>query len=248
MPGSLYPFSPSQESEADFLSSARPRVHFDGSSPFNPVDLTDDDEGCQPGPSRSRKAATTMTPQKVQPSSLIPNRPPSSVKAAVARFKDDRADPSILLPNKTTSPTQMSSRSQGPLSTPSPLQRESSTNSRTKGKAPMRSTLSPFDFGPSEHEESFTSRQIREQISETTAAIQNHEGSSEEDKRRIRALEEEVRRLKEEVCNPLTFEERPEKLIFTSSLLAGRLLHFPVALSHRHLHRLPRLHLARLSV
>jgi hypothetical protein len=80
---------------------------------------------------------------------------------------------------------------------------ETSGRSQPKDKSRQVFALIPEDslsgVGP---EESFTTTHLKEQISQTTAAIERtsstHSGS-DDDKNRIRELEQEVQRLREEV-------------------------------------------------
>ncbi|TFK28190.1 hypothetical protein FA15DRAFT_91061 [Coprinopsis marcescibilis] len=170
MPGALFPVSPSPDADddtSDTSPSKQRHVRFDGTSPSNPVDLTDD----EPGPSQRRKISSTPTKVQAQP---ITNCSPS-IRTAVSRFKTKEADSSLLLPK---SPSV--SNSSPPRPPPSP-------SAKAKGKAPVRSRPDPFSF--EEHE----SEPIRKRPREEDISL------DDQDKRRIRALEEEVEQLRREV-------------------------------------------------
>ncbi|KAH6913209.1 hypothetical protein BKA70DRAFT_1558605 [Coprinopsis sp. MPI-PUGE-AT-0042] len=219
--------------------STRRRVHFDGKSdagssshlvPISNVIEDEERDEDSAGPSTPHKKRT----RRLSPSTptRTPRTPPSStIQAAVSKFRDADADASILLPSPI----------HGQLC-PSPVRRHTPTMSeKAKGKQAARITSQvepdPFDFEqdlssgttPSKTtgrerftedylsgvspEESFTTTHLKEQISQTTAAIErtssSHSGS-DVDKNRIRELEQEVQRLREELARrPSTINAPP---------------------------------------
>ncbi len=203
MPGSLYPRSPSLEPESHPTSRSR-HVRFQSGIG---------------SPKPNRKFSDT-DPSSESTSSTLPFRPPlvPSVKDAVSRFRvgDNDADPSILLPK--TSPTR------SPITRKAKPQYEEVFDSdedeeeedvgdyppriSAAAKGKQRASMDLVDGDTSGHirvrgkeQELFTAReQLRrnEERFDDRPEVDNNE--RERDKEKIKMLEEEVKRLREEVC------------------------------------------------
>ena len=186
MPGSLYPRSPSLVPDVHGGVDDGRHVHFapgiPSPQPKRIQNLPDVDENV-PGPSR---------------------RPPSkasSVMAAVDRFntRGDDADPSILLPAPHTSPTRVGKpihhkgKSRAIEAWDDPVEGDTSREVRVRGKE--RELVAARE-----------EQQRHERRREKEGAAKEAEEAEKEkarDKERIKVLEEEITRLKQEVSSIL---------------------------------------------
>ncbi|CAL1715940.1 unnamed protein product [Somion occarium] len=200
MPGSFYPRSPSLEPDyaasLEIRQPSRSRLsHFHSYDEL--LNDIEDDAGPSDSP-RSGKSVNSPTRSDPSPSPIRINGGPS-VRGVVDRFTDD-ADPSLMLPNPAISPRKgVSSR------------REQTKSSKMKGKERDMSSWD-YDFSFSGD----TSGEVRvrgierelleareehyrkelEQDPDSSAYLEERE----QDKQRIRALEEEVARLKRQLA------------------------------------------------
>ncbi|KAF5341974.1 hypothetical protein D9611_001688 [Ephemerocybe angulata] len=194
MPGSLIPFSPGSEfddGDDDDLTHSSKHVHFDGLSPGSAVDLTNSEDHDEIERTPRRRAKSPQTPPNKSRASSLIRTPSSSVKKAVEKFtpqSEGEADPSMLLPMQH-SPSRPKTRAVRDAHSPS--------SQHDKGKAPAK----PYDrtFGASQ-----SASYHREERSETQSTGTFQHGDSEaelsvDSELKIRILEEEVRRLRDEL-------------------------------------------------
>ncbi|KAF8958337.1 hypothetical protein BDZ97DRAFT_1762219 [Flammula alnicola] len=200
MPGSLFPRSPSMEPEAKSLASEHAQhVRFSSKIPLSPAPGPSHPSGSTP--SSSRHPSSPGTPRRR--SHLA-----SSVKSAVDKFHigEEDADPSILLPSPKKSPQYVHSRRAEPEHAP-PI---SSVN---KGKGRAVDLVSAHDPDSSgflrvqgkekelvaAREELNRRRRSLDDDNGEEFRLEQVERDRERDRARIRMLEEEIARLKEEL-------------------------------------------------
>lgn len=247
MPGSLFPRSPSLVPESLNERHVRFKPNVASPTPARPVD--------EPGPSQSRPP---MAP---------------AVKAAVDRFRVERdhADPSILLPK--TSPQRSTGQSfTRPLvyrnaSVDGGSFRVSDDSDDDDDEYPPRISASAKGKGRAVDDfmDGDTSGHIRvrgkerelvaareeqrrnEKRRATEADARDVEKEKNSDKERIRMLEEEIMRLKDEVPTSISFMLDVNKVIVSSSLEDPQILHRPSPSLRHHPHLRRRRHLRALS-
>lgn len=267
MPGSLFPRSPSlvpdqpngyqcMQAASDVPVSVQP---------FRPP-YANDSGDAEAGPSWTHSStiprADSAGPH--QPSSLDQFVSPwrvrsvASVKDAVQRYNATdgaEADFSLMLPSPHASPVKPISKAQS-VDEASPHRPSSSSApllSSSKGKERARDSGNDDDLyfivcGSSEHDGVHAKeRELDAALEEQREHERRLSGDQsrrasverERDKRRIRALEEEVRRLKEEVCRffacILSRSRRTQRLDSSPEAKSGLLLP-PLARFHHHHH------------
>ncbi|KAF4613638.1 hypothetical protein D9613_007665 [Agrocybe pediades] len=210
MPGSLFPRSPSLEPSNTRIHTGRnQRVRFSSKRPRSP--------------SPARQLATPQSPQarkklEVSPfrTSHQPESPlhtPSSVRSAAARFhiEDEDAGPSLLFPSPLQSPYALSKAKH---SKPDQVSSDVSPRYTREEKGKARAVDPVTDYDPDRSGLLRVAGKERELSTAREEFDKNHYGNfdidsgtvdrerleeRERDKARIRLLEEEVNRLKEEL-------------------------------------------------
>lgn len=193
MPGSLFPRSPSVEPEHhNHASSRQQRVRFSSKSPST-------------RPHKQSTASPSTPPRR--------SNKGSSVRSAVDKFcvGEDDADPSILLPSPKKSPLAVGTTNYlHPRGADQDLPSPTSRKDKGKARATDSSPVEYFDSSSYLHVKGKERElvAVREELHENERRRENyHRGESssqgrerESDQARIRMLEEEITRLKEEVC------------------------------------------------
>ena len=188
MPGALFPRSPSMEPEGTVITEREQRVRFASKALDSPATHFS-----------PRKSSSSSSSSLIPTGSSPPTTPrrrthlDSSVKAAVDRFKDD-ADPSILLPNTKSSPHAVTrstvDKGKGRAIDPDPIE-DQSNMSRVQGKEQeLVAALEDLDRN-----------ERRLESNDETSFLEEIKRDRDKDKERIRMLEEEIERLKQEVGN-----------------------------------------------
>ena len=187
MPGSLFPRSPSIEPEFSSTTDREQRVRFASKIPDSPH------PHFSPHVSRPHSTTTSSPPS-------TPRRRKqhdSAVQAAVGRFQEEDADPSILLPKIQASPhaTQQYSRvdkGKGIAVEPTPIdESEASGILRVRGKErELMAVCEDLDRNE---------RRLEITNEAETSLLHQIKQDRDRDKERIKMLEGEIERLKQEV-------------------------------------------------
>ena len=192
MPGSLFPRSPSIEPDTS-ATEREQRVRFASKTLDSPAPHFSPRKSGSSFSSESRSSTTTLS------SPSTPRRPKhsDSVKAAVARFQDD-ADPHILLPNSKSSPRALGH----------------TENSIDKGKGRAvecgelnisRMKGKEKELVAARQELDRTERRLESGNDVELHPLEETKRGRNRDKEKIRALEEEIERLKQEVGEVVFF-------------------------------------------
>lgn len=194
MPGSLFPRSPSLEPE-----HARPQhVRFASKHLESPL-VPHNPKKKRLSSAEEQMASRTSTPSVSPPRQRNPN---ATVRAAIDRFNEDEADPSMLLPSPQTSPHIVGTRhytnlDKGKARAIAPLvfgDLDGSTIRHVRGKE-KELDAARADLDRNE-------RRLELDTEDETFLMEQIKQDRDRDKARIRSLEEEIKRLKQEVRNP----------------------------------------------
>jgi hypothetical protein len=193
MPGSLFPRSPSIEPDTS-ATEREQRVRFAYRILDSPAPHFSPRKSGSSFSSESRSSATNISPPSTP---RLPKHSDSSVKVAVARFQDD-ADPHILLPNSKSSPHA--------------LGHTGNSNDKGKGRAVDCAGLDISRMKGKEKELVVarqkldrTERRLESGNDAELDPLEETKRGRRRDKEKIRALEEEIERLKQEVGEVMFF-------------------------------------------
>ena len=192
MPGSLFPRSPSIEPDTS-ATEREQRVRFASRTLDSPAPHFSPRKSGSSFSSESGSSTTTL------PCPSTPRRPKhsDSVKAAVARFQDD-ADPHILLPNSKSSPHALGhTENRIDKGKGRAVECFELNISRMKGKEK--------ELVAARQELDRTERRLESGNDVELYPLEETERGRNRDKEKIRALEEEIERLKQEVGEAVFF-------------------------------------------